>query len=55
MLQVIEYWIELTDPQSSSFIPLFKELIYFEVLGNVILYATLLFLSYVFLQRKTHN
>ncbi|MEX0396021.1 DUF2569 domain-containing protein, partial [Providencia rettgeri] len=50
--QVIEYWIELTDPQSSSFIPLFKELIYFEVLGNVILYATLLFLSYVFFTKK---
>ncbi|MEZ2894226.1 DUF2569 domain-containing protein [Providencia rettgeri] len=51
-VQVIEYWIELTDPQSSSFIPLFKELIYFEVLGNVILYATLLFLSYVFFTKK---
>ncbi|MEY0129834.1 DUF2569 domain-containing protein [Providencia rettgeri] len=50
--QVIEYWIELTDPQSSSFIPLFKELIYFEVLGNVILYVTLLFLSYVFFTKK---
>ncbi|MEX9975106.1 DUF2569 domain-containing protein [Providencia sp. Me1] len=50
--QVIEYWVELTDPQSSSFIPLFKELIYFEVLGNVILYATLLFLSYVFFTKK---
>ncbi|MEX6215742.1 DUF2569 domain-containing protein [Providencia hangzhouensis] len=50
--QVIEYWVELTDPQSSSFIPLFKELIYFEVLGNVILYSTLLFLSYVFFTKK---
>lgn len=50
--QVIEYWCELTDPQSNSFIPLFKELIYFEVLGNVILYLTLLFLSYVFFTKK---
>lgn len=50
--QVIEYWHELTNPQSDSFIPLFKELIYFEVLGNVILYAVLLFLCYVFFTKK---
>lgn len=50
--QVIEYWDELTNPLSNSFIPLFKELIYFEMLGNVILYAILLFLCYLFFTKK---
>ncbi|EKT57199.1 DUF2569 domain-containing protein [Providencia burhodogranariea] len=49
---IFEYWDELTDPVSSAFIPLFKELIYFEVLGNVILYGTLLFLCYLFFTKK---
>ncbi|GAB1437850.1 hypothetical protein MASR2M36_05910 [Providencia sp.] len=51
-VQVLEYWDELTNPLSNSFIPLFKELIYFELLGNVILYAILLFLCYVFFTKK---
>ncbi|MGG4609617.1 DUF2569 domain-containing protein [Providencia sp. Me31A] len=51
-IQVIEYWSELTDPLSNSFIPLFKELIYFEILSNVILYAILLFLCYIFFTKK---
>ncbi len=51
-VEVIEYWDELTNAQSDSFIPLFKELIYFEVLGNSILYAALLFLCYVFFTKK---
>lgn len=51
-IDVIEYWDELTNIQSESYIPLFKELMYFEMLGNTILYATLLFLCYVFFTKK---
>lgn len=51
-LDIFEYWDVLTNPTSSSFIPLFKELIYFEVLGNFILYGTLLFLCYLFFTKK---
>ncbi|USR65240.1 DUF2569 domain-containing protein [Providencia stuartii] len=51
-IQVIEYWDELTNSQSDTFIPLFKELIYFELLGNAILYTLLLFLCYVFFTKK---
>lgn len=51
-IQVIEYWDELTNSQSDAFIPLFKELIYFEMLGNVILYALLMLLGYVFFTKK---
>lgn len=49
---VFEYWSLLTDPTSSYFMPLFKELTYFEVLGNVILYGTLLYLCYLFFTKK---
>lgn len=49
---IFAYWDELTNPASSAFIPLFKELIYFEVLGNVLLYGTLLFLCYLFFTKK---
>ena len=51
-IEVIEYWDVLTNPLSEAYIPLFKELIYFEVLGNSILYAVLLFLCYVFFTKK---
>lgn len=51
-IEVIEYWDKLTNIQSEFYIPLFKELIYFEMLGNIILYATLLFLCYVFFTQK---
>ncbi|MBP6082391.1 DUF2569 domain-containing protein [Providencia sp.] len=51
-IEVIEYWDALTNPLSDSFIPLFKELIYFEILGNSILYSVLLFLCYVFFTKK---
>nr|WP_282565871.1 DUF2569 domain-containing protein [Providencia stuartii] len=47
-----EYWGLLTDPLSPSFMPMFKELIYFEVLGNIIVYGTLLFLCYLFFTKK---
>ncbi|MDX4946691.1 DUF2569 domain-containing protein [Providencia manganoxydans] len=49
---VFEYWNLLTDPTSSYFMPLFKELTYFEVMGNVILYGTLLYLCYLFFTKK---
>lgn len=49
---VFEYWTLLTDPTSSYFMPLFKELTYFEVMGNAILYATLLYLCYLFFTKN---
>lgn len=51
-LDVIEYWSELTLPESANFVPLFKELMYFEVVGNAIIYGTVLYLCYLFFTRK---
>ncbi|MEQ5127846.1 DUF2569 family protein [Providencia sp. wls1943] len=50
--EVIEYWSELTSPGSDYFIPLFKEVIYFETVGNAIIYGTVLYLCYLFFTKK---
>lgn len=50
--EVFEYWDVLTDPASSSYIPLLRETIYFELLGNAILYGTVLFLCFLFFNKK---
>ena len=47
-----EYWDILTEPTSSAYIPALKELIYFELLANLIFYIILISLCYLFFTKK---
>ncbi len=47
-----EYWDILTNPTSSAYIPALKELIYFELLANLVFYIILISLCYLFFTKK---